>query len=330
MQRPLRPWRSKLVIQLRSIWLAFDPAALAQAKRLARRCPDVIGVDYGYHYENGLRTDKIGIRYHVRAKQPLAALAPERRLPSKVDGVETDVVEAGYQPHAADPYAAAAMLQPGLSIGNVARTSDGTLGLFVRDRRDNLACLLSNWHVLCGGEQAQSGDAISQPGPSFSGPNVPREVARLRRWIDPPRQYDAAIAAIDQGFSIDLTLLDSTLKSNGIGEPVIGMTVIKAGVSTGVTHALVDGINGHYQIPYDDFGGGIFWLRRFRLVPHPDFHDRDVSLPGDSGSVWADAASGRAIGLHFACEDDLGPLNEYALAHALPALCEALDIAPAI
>jgi hypothetical protein len=107
------------------------------------------------------------------------------------------------------------------------------------------------------------------------------------------------------------------------------MTAIKAGVSTGVTHALVDAINGHYQIPYDDFGGGRFWLQGFRLVPHPDFHDRDISQPGDSGSVWLNAASGLAIGLHFAGEDDLGPLNEYALAHALPGLCEALDIAPA-
>ena len=309
---------------------AFDPAVLTQAKRLARRYPDVIGIDYGYHYKNGARTGRIGIRYHVRAKRPLAALQPERRLPSKIAGVETDVLEASYQPHAADPFAVATVLQPGLSVGNVPRTSDGTLGLFVRDRRDGALCLLSNWHVLCGGEQAQNGDAISQPGPSFSGPNVPREVAHLRRWIDPPRQYDAAIAATEQGIPIDATLLDSTLKSNGIGEPVIGMTAIKAGVSTGVTHALVDAINGHYQIPYNDFGGGSFWLQGFCLVPHPDFHDRDVSQPGDSGSVWVDAASGRAIGLHFAGEDDLGPLKEYALAHALPALFDALDIAPAI
>jgi len=289
----------------------------------------VIGVDYGYHYENGVRTGKIGIRYHVRAKQPLAALPPARRLPGKINGVETDVVEAGYQPHAADPYAAAAVLQPGLSVGNVPRTSDGTLGLFVRDRRDNALCLLSNWHVLCGGKQAQSDDVISQPGPSFSGPNVPRGVARLRRWIDPPRQYDAAIAAIDERFPVDATLLDSTLRSTGIAEPAVGMTAIKAGVATGVTHALVDAINGHYQIPYDNFGGGSFWLQGFRLVPHPDFHDRNVSQPGDSGSVWVDAASDRALGLHFAGEDDRGPLNEYALAHALPALCEVLDVAPA-
>jgi endonuclease G len=107
------------------------------------------------------------------------------------------------------------------------------------------------------------------------------------------------------------------------------MTAIKAGVSTGITHALVDATNGHYQVPYDDFGGGVFWMQGFRLVPSPGSHDKDVSLPGDSGSVWIDAASGRAIGLHFAGEDDLGPLNEYALAHPLPALCETLEISPA-
>jgi len=305
---------------------AFDPAVLNQAKRLARRYPDVIGVDYGYLYKDGVRTDKIGIRYHVPAKLPLSALPAERRLPAKVNGIETDVVEAGYEPHAADPYIAAAVLQPGHSVGNVPRISDGTLGLFVRDRRDGVVCLLSNWHVLCGGEAAQRGDAISQPGPSFSGQEAPRAVAQLRRWIGPQQQYDAAIAALDQGFQFDETLLDSTVRSTCIAEAAIGMTAVKAGVSSGITHGLVDAVDGHYRIPYDGFGGGSFWLRGFRLVPHPDFHDKDVSQAGDSGSVWVDMASGQAIGLHFAGEDDLGPLNEYALAHALPTLFDALDI----
>lgn len=300
--------------------------ALAAAKRGARRYPGVVGVDYGYIYTAGVRTSGIGIRYHVSRKRPVRLVPPAERLPRHVDKVPTDVVEAGFRPHGMDPFAPAAILRPGLSIGNVLRRSDGTLGLIVTDRDDGARCLLSNWHVLCGGKDARVGDQISQPGPLYLGPNHPREVAQLRRWIAPARQYDVALAAVNASFPVDSTLLDSQITITGLADPELGMTVVKAGIATGVTHALVDAVGGTYRVPYDDFGDRNRWMHGIRLVPHPDYAGRDVSLPGDSGSAWVDVKTGRGIGLNFAGEDDEGPLNEYALAHSLPDVCKALRV----
>jgi hypothetical protein len=301
-------------------------AALARAKRLVRRHPSVIGVDWGYVYEDGARTDEIGIRYHVPRKLPLRKRAAEDRLPRAVEGFRLDVLESGYKPHRADPFAPAAVLQPGLSVGNVPRQSDGTLGLFVKDRRDNALCILSNWHVLCGGPAARIGDAISQPGPLFLGPNPARQIAELRRWVSPERQYDAAIAAVVPGLQVSDALLEGNINVTGMMEPQVGIHVVKCGAASSFTHALVDAIHGSYQIPYSEFGDSTRWMLGIRLVPDAGFQDRDVSLPGDSGSVWMDAVSGRAVALNFAGEDDTGPLNEYALAHPISELCNLLEI----
>jgi hypothetical protein len=306
---------------------AVDPVAtLAKAKRLVRRYPGVIGVDWGHVYKDGVRTEERGVRYHVPRKLPMRALAGEDRLPKAIDGTRVDVIEGGYKPHGGDPFAQAAVLQPGLSVGNVPRRSNGTLGLFVKDRRNGTLCVLSNWHVLCGGPAAQAGDMISQPGPQFLGPNPARQVAELRRWVLPERQYDAAIASIVPGMQVDETLLTGNVAISGTIDPQVGMHVVKCGAASGFTHALVDGINGSYQVPYDEFGDATRWMLGIHLVPDPSFHDQDVSLEGDSGSAWIDANSGNAVALNFAGENDAGPLNEYALAHPVSDLFRLLEL----
>ena len=222
---------------------------LARAKRLVRRYPGVIGVDWGYVYEDGVRTGKIGIRYHVPRKLPLRKVLTEDRLPKEIDGIRVDVLEGGFKPHRADPFSQAAVLQPGLSIGNVPRQSDGTLGLFAKDRQDGALCILSNWHVLCGGSAARAGDTISQPGPLFLGPNPARQIAELRRWVSPERQYDAAIAVLLSGIQTDDSLLEGGVKITGVSEPQVGMHVVKCGAASIFTHALVDAVQGSYQVP---------------------------------------------------------------------------------
>jgi hypothetical protein len=303
-----------------------DAERLATAKRLVRRYPGVIGVDWGYVYEDGVRTGEIGIRYHVPRKLPLRKIPTEDRLPKEIERVRVDVLEGGFIPHRADPFSAAAVLQPGLSIGNVPRQSDGTLGLFAKDRRDGTLCVLSNWHVLCGGLAARAGDMISQPGPLFSGPNPARQIAELRRWVSPERQYDAAIAGILPGIQRNDALLDGGVTIAGASEPQVGMHVVKCGAASIFTHALVDAIHGSYQVPYQAFGESTRWMLGIRLVPDANFQDRHVSLPGDSGSIWIEAASGKAVALNFAGEDDVGPLNEYALAHPISDVCALLEI----
>ncbi len=50
-----------------------------------------------------------------------------------------------------------------------------------------------------------------------------------------------------------------------------------------------------------------------------------ISLPGDSGSLWVDGSDSRAVGLHFAGEDDASPLNDYALAHPIEDIFASLN-----
>jgi len=320
-----RPIRRRSTTAGRRTAIPPDKPALLSAKRAVRHLASVVGVDFGYVYQDEIWTGQTGIRYHVSRKKPLNSVPPEERLPRRINGLRVDVIEAGYKPHA-DPFSQAAVLQPGLSIGNIPRNSDGTLGYFVRDIRDGALCILSNWHVLCGDSSARVGDEISQPGPIVLGGAQPHQIAMLRRWVVPPSGIDAAIASIVAACPTKEILLGGQTKVGGAAVPVLGMTVVKSGMGSGLTHALVDGVNGNYLVPYTQFPQQNCWMDGMRLVKHPQFNDAHVSAPGDSGSVWADLASGSAIGLHFAGEDDKGPLNEYALAHPISEVFKVLGV----
>jgi hypothetical protein len=299
---------------------------LRKAKRAVRRYSGIVGVDFGYAYEDETPTGETAIRYHVARKKPLRNLPPEERLPKRIGGKRVDVIESGFKPHGPSPFDEASTLQPGLSIGNIPRDADGTLGCILRDARDGSLCILSNWHVLCGNVVAGAGDMIAQPGPIVLGGNTPRQVAALKRWLSPTSGIDAAIATLADSFPFLDTLLGSQTSITGIAAPTLGMTVVKSGMASGLTHAQVDGVGGSYLVPYDAYPEIKCWMQGIHLVLSPSSGDQHVSQPGDSGSIWIDTASGAAVALHFAGEDDGGPLNEYALAHALPEVVSRLEL----
>src|ERR1700730_18772107 len=93
--------------------------ALTAAKRLARSLDDVRAVDYGFAYEDGKRTERPSVRFHMNRKRRLSQLTTDQKLPKTIEGIEVDVLEIGYSPHAGSPRAAQAVLQPGLSVGNL-------------------------------------------------------------------------------------------------------------------------------------------------------------------------------------------------------------------
>ena len=59
-------------------------------------------------------------------------------------------------------------------------------------------------------------------------------------------------------------------------------------------------------------------------MPRPGAGSVEISIGGDSGSVWVDESSGKAIGLHFAGE--VGDSPEHALAHDIMVVIDALDV----
>jgi hypothetical protein len=300
-------------------------AALSVAKRLAYSLDNVRAVDYGPAFEKGRPTGRPSIRFHMTRKVALSKLPKDQRLPATIEGIEVDVVAAGYSAHdGGSPRAPQAVLHPGVSIGNRKVGTTGTLGTFVRDLSTGRPSLLSNWHVLCGGPEAAPNDEIAQPGPN----DMPdgRTVGLLVRWLRLGEHYDAALAQLSEGVQADDTLFGTTVRPAGTAAPSLGMRLVKSGATSGITHGVIDGLGGSYAIDYTGFGDGPQWMEGFRIVPDPEAPAANISLAGDSGSLWVDAATGAAVGLHFGGEEDGSPLNEYALAHPIADIFSRLNV----
>jgi hypothetical protein len=306
--------------------------ALAHAKRLALAIEGITGVDFGVVYEGGKKTRKQGIRFHLARKLHSSVVPIAQLIPKEIHGFQCDVLQANYQLHAVEvslpsnAHAAFDPIRPGISIGNVHRTTTGTLGAIVRDSAGNRPCVLSNWHVLCASVLCAQGEPISQPGAFDAGSEPARVVARLTRWADLSAGYDAAIATVESevGFEPDEFLLKLT--PAGIGEPKLHMKLVKSGLSSGTTHAVIDGLAGSYKMDYSSYGDAERWMDGIHLIADPEKPDKDVSLEGDSGSVWIDPETKNAVALHFGGEDGLGPLADYAVAHPMSRICELLNI----
>lgn len=304
-----------------------EEQALYLAKRLINSLEGIRGVDFGVIYKEGRRTRNRGLRFHVERKRPTGSLAPDQIIPKEILGIPCDVIEARYEPHGPSPRGIFNPIQPGISVGNLPRQTTGTLGLCVYDSHTSALCILSNWHVLCGSAECQATkDDITQPGPQHLGNNPARIIGQLLRVTDLSHGYDAAIAQTASDISLKNEALGSDLAPVGIGEPAVNMRLVKSGVSTNVTHALVDGVGGTYRMDYTEYGDTVRWMDGIHLVTDPNNPDDEISLEGDSGSVWIEPINRLAIALHFGGEDGLGPLANYAVAHPISRVFELLDI----
>jgi|GEM_PF-4618283 len=70
--------------------------AVRRALRIVRRWPEVRGIDYGRVYKDGKPLKTLGVRFHLGRKRPLLTLSPDEVLPTKMDGIRCDVLEASY------------------------------------------------------------------------------------------------------------------------------------------------------------------------------------------------------------------------------------------
>jgi hypothetical protein len=94
-------------------------------------------------------------------------------------------------------------------------------------------------------------------------------------------------------------------------QPLIGMEVLKSGLTTGVTFGIIDGVT-------DD---------GLTVMPDPEnpSPSGEISAAGDSGSLWLDAATMDAVGLHFAGETDPSPAAERAWGKRMVNVASALE-----
>jgi endonuclease G, mitochondrial len=334
---------------------------LVKALRLHRRellrFPGVTAVDIGYRIREHEFRDELALRVHVERK--LKPIYFENRkydeIPKTVEikkgdeviNVDVDVMEGDYklvqltqpprprsiletpQPKAnrrrrLDP------LVGGISIGSP-HTPAGTLGALVWDKVDGSVCILSNWHVLAGDLNAETGNPCFQPG-LFDQGTSNDVVARLKRWSF-NRQTDAAIAELNGSRHYCAGEIVSLFQQiSNVAKPHLGMKILKSGRSTGFTWGFVDGLYFSSAIEYSHGIVRVF-EEQIHIAPLPYVDPTKpvprISEPGDSGSVWVTETNGegyRAVGLHFAGDLPHSAFGEYALANPMTIVAERLNI----
>lgn len=160
------------------------------------RLPNVVGVAVGMKESGGVLTDLPALVVLVERKKPQAALSESQIIPSEIDGVTTDVYEAGVlmAQQAINPKARFRPTIPaGVSLGHY-KVSAGTFGIPVKDRTTGETLILSNNHVLADSNEALPGDPILQPGATDGGQNPADMIAKLERFI-PLNYLEGPVAA---------------------------------------------------------------------------------------------------------------------------------------
>ena len=166
------------------------------------RKPNVVAVGYGTKKSEGIDAKENAIVVHVSKKVPIESLSRRQRIPEKVKGRKTDVIEVGGEirlfkrppvPPRGGPKQSGRIstqeftarerpARAGCSIGHKDITA-GTLGAVVYNRR-NQPLILSNNHVLANVNQGEIGDEILQPG-HYDGGRIPGDViARLDQFVE--------------------------------------------------------------------------------------------------------------------------------------------------
>ena len=306
------------------------------------RRPGVTAVDVGFKITDGQPVETVALRVHVERKIPVAEL-PESEVLNDTDkadeevgGFPVDVIEGTYGP-SAPPIAldhsredvveavnrrrAVSPLIGGVSCGN-ARVTAGTIGAIVFDIETCKPMILSNWHVLAGSSSAVAGEAITQPG-RLDGGTATDGVATLTRMELGPRM-DAAVATLDGGRPHTRDILGIGTVT-GTEDAVLGMNVVKSGRTTGLTEGVVDGVAMSTRIDYGD-PGVVRFNDQIRIVPRPPWPQVDVEISrgGDSGSVWLNESTNKAVGLHFAGETDPNPASENAICSPIEPVMDVL------
>lgn len=164
--------------------------------------PNVVGVGVGYKHVGLERTDRPAVIVFVSQKIAAQNLSREFRVPFKINGLETDVIEIGEVRLLDTRTNKLRPAQPGMSIGHYKITA-GTFGAVVKDRETGEQLILSNNHILANATdgndgRASIGDSILQPG-SYDGGSNDDQIATLLRFIPISRGVGPATCPIAIG-----------------------------------------------------------------------------------------------------------------------------------
>ena len=285
----LLPWRSSEFLLESPLAQRIAEVIDKQRERLITRFDGVTGVALSLRYRDGeVITDQPCLTFYVSHQDA------GREIPREVEGVPTDVIDAGRPVlHALPRHAAGARIRPaapGYSLSHV-RVTSGTFGCLVRDHAGTLYAL-SCAHVLADAG-VRRGDAIVQQGVGYGGAAPHDQIGTFTDAVplSPGTCLaDAAIAEIQDRRAVTnviryLAAPRATRVLTGVG-----LKVQKSGDETGLTSGYVTGINATIG-PYSANGVHNIYFSNAIVTT-------GMSRGGDSGSLLLDNAND-AIGLLF-------------------------------
>ncbi|KEI02321.1 hypothetical protein [Clostridium botulinum] len=253
---------------------------------------NVIGVGLSYKIKNGTNTNKKCIRVFTTKKLSKDELSPQDLIPSLYKGIETDIVEDGFNIN----FSLKNKIRPitaGYSISPTQGLLDGTLGCLVKDA--HAYYVLSNNHVLASCNDNPIGTPIVQPSLSFGGKYPADTVANLSKFVPlkivtktqtPENIVDCAIAKITSNslFSRKVTFLG---KIKGINHPVLDLSVQKVGSTSELTYGKITTLGASRLLK---FTNNKYYLFKNQIIT------TKMGESGDSGSILFDTHM-NAIGL---------------------------------
>lgn len=264
---------------------------------------NVVGVCVGSKISKGVDTGQTCLTVMVTKKVSKDEVECNDLIPSEYNGVITDVVETGII--TAD--ALTSRIRPvlmGYSIGPSTINLAGTAGALVTDGTSRY--ILSNNHVLAGGNMVSVGTKILQPALYDGGRTSYDVVASLYKYIpiqfetrisSPINYVDAAIAKVINNSASQYIAYIGNLA--GVTSAVVNMQVKKVGRTTSLTNGKVIGTNATVRVAYS---GGKTALFKNQIITTA------MSAAGDSGSLVL-TQNNYAVGLLFAGSSTLTVLN---------------------
>jgi hypothetical protein len=306
----------------------------------------VTGVDIGYKYVDGKKTDVLSIRVYVKEKRDAKDVSKKEMIPKTIKGIKTDVIEREFVLHPLmvrvadlairadtgtyDPLVGGISIGPCRSVyipqADVACTGSpgpgwyvfvGTLGAIVTDNDSGDEMLLSNFHVMCVDDGWSVGDEMAQPS-RVDGGNCPADVVGELQRASLGGQVDCAVAShTARDFSCEIEEIGDVA---GVATASEGMAVRKRGRTTGLTYGIVDTVDLTVQIDYCNGLGPITLTDQIGIDVDPA-QSAQFGDSGDSGSVVVNGER-EVVGLYFAGDST----GTYGVANPIEAVLDALDV----
>jgi len=315
-----REWSDRLLMagaETKAVATAFarrvGAHAVAATAASARKRRNVVGVGIAEKFVDGKPTGVMAVKFYVKTKFPKGAIASGATLPKTIDGLPTDVEEAGSfrafarrakrRAAASDvtmpnPRARMRPALPGCSIGfripGDQFVMGGTFGALVRT--SSKVFILSNNHVLADENRLPIHSPIFQPGLLDDGVIATDQIAELTRFrklrANGFNQIDAALASPLNKNLVGRDVLHIGAPGGAV-DAAIDMMVHKFGRTTSYTVGRIVSIDTDVTVEYEtaDFN---FANQVIVVGDQGEFSDS-----GDSGSLILQRGTNAAVALLF-------------------------------